>query len=124
MKIRIPNSSHMPAHWVAILAIVTGVFMGLGFRINHLQGGIGSALGSAQSSLALYKNGTSAEVGSKVIVNVEGVGPELGIIKAVSETSVDVDLGAKFLRVDQKEVLGKLIAVIPFFGIPLGWVGL
>jgi hypothetical protein len=114
----------MPAHWVAILAIVTGVFMGLGFRINHLQGGIGSALGSAQSSLALYKNGASSEVGSKVIVNVEGVGPELGIIKAVSETSVDVDLGAKFLRVDQKEVLGKLIAVIPFFGIPLGWVGL
>lgn len=110
--------------WVAILALVTAVFMGFGFRINHLQGGIGSALGSAQSSLALYKHGNSAEVGSKVIVNVEGTGPELGIVKAVSETSIDVDLGAKFLRVDKKEVLGKLIAVIPFLGSILGVVGL
>jgi hypothetical protein len=110
--------------WVVILAIVTGAFMGLGFRINHLQGGIGSALGSAKSSLALYKHGTSAEVGSKVIVNVNGVGPELGIVKAVSESSVDVDLGATFLRVDKKEILGKLIAVIPFLGSVLGVVGL
>jgi hypothetical protein len=110
--------------WVVILALVTGVFMGIGLRINHLQGGIGSALGSAKSSLALYKHGTSAEVGSKVIVNVNGTGPELGIVKAVSETSVDVDLGATFLRVDKKEILGKLIAVIPFLGSVLGVVGL
>jgi hypothetical protein len=110
--------------WVVILAIVTGAFMGLGFRINHLQGGIGSALGSAKSSLALYKHGTSAEVGSKVIVNVNGVGPELGIVKAATDTSLDVDLGATFIRVDRTQVLGKLIAVIPFLGSVLGIVGL
>jgi hypothetical protein len=110
--------------WVVILAIVTGAFMGLGFRLNHLQGGIGSALGSAKSSLALYKHGTSAEVGSKVIVNVNGVGPELGIVKSATETTVDVDLGASFIRVDKTQVLGKLVAVIPFLGSVLGIVGL
>ena len=110
--------------WVVILAIVTGAFMGLGFRINHLQGGIGSALGSAKSSLALYKHGSSAEVGSKVIVNVNGVGPELGIVKAATDTSLDVDLGASFIRVDRTQVLGKLVAVIPFLGSVLGIVGL
>jgi len=110
--------------WVVIVAIVTGAFMGLGFRLNHLQGGIGSALGSAKSSLALYKHGTSAEVGSKVIVNVNGVGPELGIVKSATETTVDVDLGASFIRVDKTQVLGKLIAVIPFLGSVLGIVGL
>jgi hypothetical protein len=110
--------------WVVILTLVTGVFMGVGLRLNHLQGGIGSALGSAKSSIALYKHGRSAAVGSKVIVNVKGIGPELGIVKAVSDTSVDVDLGATFLRVDKTEVLGKLIAVIPFFGSVLGIVGL
>jgi hypothetical protein len=110
--------------WVVILALVTGVFMGVGLRLNHMQGGIGSALGSAKSSIALYKHGTSAAVGSKVIVNVKGIGPELGIVKAATDTSVDVDLGATFLRVDKKEVLGKLIAVIPFFGSVLGIIGL
>lgn len=98
--------------------------MGIGLRINHLQGGIGSALGSAKSSLALYKHGSSAEVGSKVIVNVNGVGPELGIVKAATDNSLDVDLGASFIRVDRTQVLGKLVAVIPFLGSVLGIVGL
>jgi hypothetical protein len=110
--------------WVVILAVVTGLFMGLGFRLNHLQGGIGSALGSAKSSLALYKHGTTAEVGSKVIVNVKGIGPELGIVKSATETTVDVDLGATFTRIEKKDVLGKLVAVVPFFGSVLGIVGL
>jgi hypothetical protein len=109
---------------VLVLALVIGVFMGFGFRINHLQGGIGSALGSAKSSLAIYKHGTSAEVGSKIIVNVKDSGPELGIVKSATDTTVDVDLGEKFLRVEKTEVLGKLLAVIPFFGTVLGIVGL
>ena len=117
----------MRNRWIGrlvVLALVVVVFMGAGLRLNHLQGGIGSALGSAKSSLALYKHGTSAEVGSKVIVNVTGVGPELGIIKSATETTIDVDLGATFIRVERSEILGKLIAVIPFFGSIIGIVGL
>ncbi|CAB4573753.1 unannotated protein [freshwater metagenome] len=113
--------------WIArvlVLAVIVGVFMGFGFRVNHLQGGIGSALGSAQSSLAVYKHGTSAEVGSKIIVNVKDSGPELGIVKSATDTTVDVDLGDNFIRVEKSEVLGKLIAVIPFFGSVMGIVGL
>jgi hypothetical protein len=98
--------------------------MSVGFRLNHLQGGIGSALGSAKSSLALYKHGTTAEVGSKVIVNVKGIGPELGIVKSATDTTVDVDLGSTFTRIDKKDVLGKLVAVVPFFGSVLGIIGL
>ena len=109
---------------LVVLALIVVIFMGAGFRINHLQGGIGSALGSAKSSLALYKHGTYAEVGSKVIVNVKGIGPELGIIKSAAANTVDVDLGATFTRIEKKDVLGKLIAVIPFFGSILGIVGL
>ena len=117
----------MRNRWIAgilTLTLVVGVFMGFGFRINHLQGGIGSALGSAKSSLAIYKHGTSAEVGSKIIVNVKDSGPELGIVKSATDTTVDVDLGEKFLRVEKSEILGKLLAVIPFFGSVLGIVGL
>jgi hypothetical protein len=35
-----------------------------------------------------------------------------------------VDLGATFTRIEKTEVLGTLIAVIPFFGSVLGIVGL
>jgi hypothetical protein len=109
---------------LVILVLVIVVFMGAGLRLNHLQGGIGSALGSAKSSIALYKHGTTAEVGSKVIVNVKGIGPELGIVKSATDQTVDVDLGATFLRIEKKDVLGQLIAVIPFFGSIVGIVGL
>jgi hypothetical protein len=37
---------------------------------------------------------------------------------------VDVDLGDSFLRLEKTEILGKLIAVIPFFGSVMGIVGL
>ncbi len=110
--------------WVVIVAIVVTAFMGFGFRLNHLQGGIGSALGTAQSSLAVYKHGTTAGVGEKVVVNIKDSGPQLGIIKSATNSTIDVDLGSAFIRVERSEILGKLIAVIPFFGSILGVVGL
>ncbi len=62
--------------------------------------------------------------GDKVLVPVEGSGTQLGIVKSVKSATADVDTGAAFVRVKQSEITGKLVAVIPFFGIPLGWVGL
>ena len=110
--------------YLAIAVLITAVVMGLGFRINHPQTGLSSALGSAKSSLTLYKHGKSAAVGDKVVVQVEGIGPGLGIVKSKTPESLDIDLGATFIRVDSDDVLGKLIAVIPFFGAVLGVVGL
>ena len=109
---------------IVLLVLVVVIFLGLGFRLNHLQGGLSSALGSAKSSLALYKHSKDVAVGKKIVVNVKGVGPQLGIVKSKTDQTADVDFGSTFIRVENSEVLGNLIAVVPFFGSILNIVGL
>ncbi|CAN2212855.1 hypothetical protein MCEMRE26_01026 [Candidatus Nanopelagicaceae bacterium] len=109
---------------LAIFALVLAVFLALGFRVTHPADGLKSALGSAKSSIAIYKSNGQALPGDKVLVPVEGSGTQLGVVKSVKSATADVDTGAAFVRVKQSEISGKLIAIIPFFGVPLGWVGL
>jgi hypothetical protein len=109
---------------LAVVALVLVVFFAFGFRLTHPSDGLQSALGSAKSSVAIYKSVGQVLPGDKVLVPVEGSGTQLGVVKSVKSGTADVDTGAAFVRVKQSEVTGKLIAVIPFFGIPLGWVGL
>ena len=109
---------------VIAIAVVLGLFFGAGFRIAHPVSGLSSALGTAKSSLAIYKSEGQSAVDSKVVVNVEGVGPAIGIVKSAARGNVDVDLGATFSRIPQNDVRGKLIAVIPFLGSIAGIIGL
>ena len=109
---------------IAAIAIVAVLFLAAGFRIAHPITGLSSALGSAKSSLVVYKSSGQSAVGSKVVVNIEGLGIGIGTVKSAASGNVDVDLGATFNRVSEKDVSGKLIAVIPFLGTLLGFVGL
>lgn len=108
---------------IAIAAIlVVGYF--LGFRAVHPADGLSSAMGSAKSSIVLYKHGGTYQVGQKVVVEVSGQGKQSGVVKAATPESVDVDTRAAFVRVKQEDVLGKLYLVVPFFGTIFGIVGL
>lgn len=109
---------------VAAIAIVIALFLGAGFRIGHPITGLSTALGSAKSSLAVYKPSGQSQVGSKIVVEIKGLGTAIGIVKSAASGNVDVDLGATFNRVSEKDVDGKLVAVIPFLGSILGIVGL
>jgi len=109
---------------VAAIAIVAILFLVAGFRIGHPVSGLSTALGSAKSSLAIYKPSGQSTVGSKVVVEVDGIGMAIGIVKSAASGNVDVDLGATFNRVSEKDVSGKLIAVIPFLGSVFGIIGL
>lgn len=109
---------------LAIIGLVLVLFFALGFRIAHPQGGLQSVMGSAKSSLVIYKHGGQAITGDKVLVPVKEQGIQLGVVKSAKAGTADVDTGATFVRVKQNEIKGKLVAVIPFFGIPLSWVGL
>lgn len=113
----------MKTKLIAIAAIIVVLFS-LGFRIIHPQDGLSSAMGSAKSSIVLYKHSSQYAVGSKVVVEVAGQGKQSGIVKSATDETVDVDTRAAFVRVKQEDVLGKLIVVIPFFGTILGIVGL
>lgn len=113
----------MKTRLIALVAIV-GVLFVLGFRIGHPQDGLQSAMGSAKSSLIIYKQASEYTVGQKVAVIVAGQGLESGIVKSATKETVDVDTRAAFVRVKQVEVLGKLMLVVPFFGIPFNFIGL
>lgn len=105
-------------------AAVLVVLFALGFRAAHPQDGLSSAMGSAKSSVVLYKHGSKFSVGQKVVVVVAGQGIETGIVKSATDETVDVDTRASFVRVKQSEVRGSLIVVIPFFGIIFNAIGL
>jgi len=109
---------------VAAIAVVLALFLGAGFRIGHPVSGLSTALGSAKSSLAVYKPSGQSKVGTKIVVEVKGLGTAIGVVKSAASGNVDVDLGATFKRVSEKDVDGKLVAVIPFLGSVLGIIGL
>lgn len=113
----------MKTKLIALAAIVVVLFA-LGFRVVHPENGLQSAMGSAKSSLVLYKHSGEYAVGSKVVVEVAGGGKQSGIVKSATKETVDVDTRVAFVRVKQEDVLGKLIVVVPFFGSILGIVGL
>jgi hypothetical protein len=107
-----------------VVVVVLVALFGFGIRVSHPDQGLSSALGSAKSSVAIYKKSGQPEVSSKVIVKTKDSGTGLGIVRGSRAGNVDVDLGATFVRVSQKDVKGNLIVVIPFIGSVLGVVGL
>ena len=113
----------MKTKLIALAAIIVVLFA-LGFRVIHPENGLQSAMGSAKSSIVVYKSSSNYAVGHKVIVEVAGQGKQTGIVKSASDGSVDVDTLVAFVRVKNEDVLGKLIIVVPFFGTILGLVGL
>ena len=113
----------MKTKLIALVAIIVVLFS-FGFRLIHPENGLSSAMGSAKSSVVLYKHSGEYAVGSKVVVEVAGQGKQTGIVKSATADSVDVDTKVAFVRVKQEDVLGKLIVVVPFFGTIFGIVGL
>ena len=113
----------MKTKLIALAAIILVAFA-LGVRVVHPENGLQSAMGSAKSSIVIYKGSSNYAVGHKVIVEVAGQGKQTGIVKSASDGSVDVDTLAAFVRVKNEDVLGKLIIVVPFFGTIFGLVGL
>ncbi len=108
---------------IAVAAIAIVLFA-LGFRAVHPADGLSSAMGSAKSSIVIYKSSGPYTVGQKVVVEVSGQGKQSGIVKSATPEAVDVDTRVAFVRVKQEDVLGKLYLVVPFFGTLFGIIGL
>jgi hypothetical protein len=97
-----------------------------GIRIDHPKGGLSNALGSASSSLAIYKHGNVAKIGDKVVSRseVKGASPAIGVVMGLNSKFYDVQNGIVLEAVIKKDLRGRLIAVIPFIGAILNVVGL
>ena len=109
---------------VIVLVAILGILFAFGIRVAHPQDGLQSAMGSAKSSLVVYKGSDSYAVGQKVLVEVAGSGNQLGVIKSATPEAVDVDTRVSFVRVKQEDVVGRMIVIIPFFGTLFNIVGL
>jgi hypothetical protein len=108
---------------IAVLVITAGYFAGL--RFDHPQSGLKNALGSAKSSIALYRHNSNFDKGNIVVVNTgdKSLDPALAKVSTVSKDGVDIQSGPQIQRVEAKAVKGKLLVIIPFIGTLLSVLG-
>lgn len=111
---------------IAISLLVIVVFLMLGLRISHPKSGLNSAVGSAKTSLVIYKKVDKIEVGQRVLVNTgaKDVDPVVAIAKTVSANSVDVQTERMLVQVTNQNVKGRIVALFPFIGGIFSAIGL
>ena len=108
-----------------VLAALVLLYL-LGLRIEHPQSGFKTALGSASSSIVLTQKTGNYSAGRKVVAASQSkeLSPVLGQVTAVNGTSYSVTNGVFLESVEGKNISGKMIVVLPFFGYLLSAVGL
>lgn len=109
-----------------VVLLALALLFALGFRIGHPQSGLTNALGSAQSSLVIYKTGDSFAINEKVFASSgdSSLSPFLGQVAGATGDRYDVGNGQFSESLTGDDIRGKMIFVIPFLGTIFGWVGL
>ena len=109
----------------AVLAILIALFL-FGIRVDHPKSGLRSALGSASTSIAIYRETANVKVGDKVLANLESAekSPTLAFVRSVDGNNFDLQSDAEMERIQVEAIRGHLIAIVPFLGSILGVVGL
>ena len=113
-----------PMQIIAAVVLLVFILFVAGIRVAHPQLGLQSSLGSAKTTLVIYKSTITVDKDSKVVVKVNDVQTGTGIVRETSNENVDVNLNTKFERIPNEDIKGKLILVIPFIGVILGVIGL
>ena len=103
---------------VAVVLLLAVVFTMLGLRVAHPKSGLGSAVGSAKSSLVIYKKAESFTAGQRLLVNTgdRNMDPVVSIARTASENTVDVQTDRMLVQVPKNEVKGRIVALLPFIG--------
>lgn len=113
-----------PTQIIAVVALLVATLFIAGIRVAHPQLGLQSSLGSAKTTLVIYKSANAVAKDSKVVVKTNDGQTGTGIARVVTNEHIDVNLNTKFERIPSKDIKGKLILVIPFIGVILGVIGL
>jgi glutathione synthase/RimK-type ligase-like ATP-grasp enzyme len=116
--------SKKPMQIIAVVALLIATLFIVGIRVAHPQLGLQSSLGSAKTTLVIYKSVNVVAKDSKVVVKTNDGQTGTGIARVVTNEHIDVNLNTKFERIPSKDIKGKLILVIPFIGVILGVIGL
>ena len=109
-----------------VVVLIVGLFGIFGIRIGHPQSGLSTALGSASSSLVVYKSTQDLNVGAKYFgeILVKDQSPALGEVTEVGKDFYTIRNGNFLERVTKEDTRGRMIVVIPFFGYLFNIVGL
>ena len=103
---------------IAVVLLLAVVFTMLGLRVAHPKSGIGSAVGSAKSSVVIYKKSDSFAAGQRLLVNTgdRDMDPVVTVARTVSENTVDVQTDRMLVQVPNQEIKGRIVALLPFIG--------
>lgn len=103
---------------IAVVLLLAVVFTMLGLRVAHPKSGLGSAVGSAKSSIVIYKKTENFTVGQRLLVNTgdRNMDPVVTIARTVSENTVDVQTDRMLVQVPNQEIKGRIVALLPFLG--------
>ena len=107
---------------IVLAVIVVGYLAGL--RFAHPQEGLGTALGSAKTSIVLYRAGDNLAFENKIIFTSGSGSTALGAVAGTNGKTAYVNVDTRFEQVSQDQVKGRLISVFPFIGVVVGLVGL
>ena len=110
---------------VILVLIFFIILFGLGLRLGHPESGLKSALGPANSNIAVYWQGNSVAKGDNVVVSTgkPGEDPALAVVAGTTPGFVDIQSGRELQRIESNQVHGKLLAIIPFIGYLVDLVG-
>jgi len=102
---------------VVFLAIFL-VMSAMNLHLIHPKSGLGSAIGSASSSLDLVKKEKNYQINDRVIVNARGNQPTpwLGQIKGSTPDAYIIDSDRALITIPKESISGKNEVLIPFFG--------
>jgi hypothetical protein len=111
---------------IVFAAILLVILFALGLRLDHPKSGLKTALGSANSSIAVYWHKSEISAGDKVLVQTgaPSMDPMLAIVNNVNTDYVDVQTNTTLQRIPTKNIHGTLVMIFPFIGTLLGFVGL
>jgi len=109
---------------LAIVLVVLLIGYLAGLRIAHPQEGLGTSLGAAKTSLVIYRASDSLDFENKIIFKSNTGNTALGIIAGTNGKSAYVNVDTRFEQVEQAQVKGTLLSVLPFVGVLAGLVGL
>ena len=103
---------------VAVILVLTVLFMMLGLRVAHPKSGLNSAVGSAKSTLVVYKKADSFTSGQRLLVVTgdRNVDPVVSIARTVGDQTVDVQTDRMLVQVSNTNVKGRIVALFPFIG--------
>ena len=108
---------------IIVLAVSVVSYLG-GLRFAHPQEGLGTALGSAKTSIVLYRAGDSLAFENKIIFKSSSGSTALGAVAGTNGSTAYVNVDTRFEQVNQDQVKGRLISVFPFVGVLFGLIGL